>query len=99
MNEFSPKAQADAISHLTAKLNKIAGEASFLAQNSQSAAEEAATRKWRVRHEESAEFHRALAALIPQVVATIRNGNLDHACSNCDGIDPGSCVFNAARES
>lgn len=99
MNDLKPTAAEQAADHLIETLEKMAADATRVAQQQDKAAENKPNFKRRVGHEESAAFHWAMTALIPKVVATIRNGNLDHACPNCDGYDATSCPFNTSRES
>ena len=72
MTNFTPKAQADAVSHLVATLNKLASDAERQAEKSQASATESVTRKWRVRHEESAEYHTALTVLAKRAADEIQ---------------------------
>lgn len=99
MNVPKPTAAEQAADHLIEMLERMASDATRTAESQEAAAAGTNSYKRQIGYEEAADFHRALAALLPQVVATIRNGNLDHACPNCDGIDPVSCPFNTSRES
>lgn len=65
--------QQAAVEHLLLKLKQMGDEADGIASGQEAAAEGTSNYKRRLGHEESAEFHRALAEVVQQAIVAVQN--------------------------
>lgn len=93
-------AETAAIEHIFTTLNQQIAGANRVAESQEAAAEKEPKYSRREGHRESAEFHRALAVRLGDVVR-VAAAEFDfdpHHCDNCSGIDPETCLYNGEKE-